>query len=139
MLSGCLFLYSDRIMSVQIVTPFTRSFCQTEKTSDQHKVMQVTTKSTIAPYPVLLQSFGVQHTDFEAPHHRDAPQHNFISPKLLLEKFHEVGGITEWPSMGCSRVCHTISSSDSRPHVAHHLLMVSAIQWTTCLQKYLFG
>ena len=82
------------------------------------------TKNTIVSYPVLLQGFGVQYTDFEAPHHRDAPEHDFISLELPLEKLLEVGGIAKQSSMGCSRVHHTICSSNSSPHAMHHLLMV---------------
>ena len=81
-------------------------------------------EGTVMLYTVLLQGLGFKNRDLQAPHHRNCPQHYLITPEVPLQQSVEVFLEAEGTSMGHSRICNTIGSSQSRVHVDKHLLPV---------------
>ena len=81
-------------------------------------------EGTVVSYTVLLKGLGVKDHDLQALHHRDCPQHYLITPELPLQQLVEVLSVAEGTSMGCSRICDIIGSSQCRVHIHKHLLPV---------------
>ena len=81
-------------------------------------------EGTVVSHTVLLESLGVKDCDLQAPHHRNCPQHYLITPELPLQQLVEVQLVAEGTTMGCSWICDTVGSSQSRAHVSKHLLPV---------------
>ena len=81
-------------------------------------------EGTVVSHTVLLKGFGVKDHDLQAPRHRYCPQHYLITPELPLQQLVEVLSVAEGTSMGCSRVCDTVGSSQCRVHIDEHLLPV---------------
>ena len=81
-------------------------------------------EGTIVLHMVLLKSLGVKDHDLQAPHHQNCPQHYLVTPELPFQQLVKVLPVTEGTTMGCSRICDAIGSSQSRVHVDKHLLPV---------------
>ena len=81
-------------------------------------------EGTVVPYTVLLQGLGVKDHDLQTPHHRNCPQHYLFAPEVPPQQPVEVSLEAEGTSMGHSRICNTIGSSQCRVHVDKHLLPV---------------
>ena len=81
-------------------------------------------EGTVVSHMVLLKSLGVKDCDLQAPHHRNCPQYYLITPELPLEQLVKVLPVAEGTTMGCSWICDTVGSSQSRVHVDKHLLPV---------------
>ena len=81
-------------------------------------------EGTVMPYTVLLQGLGVKDRDLQAPHHQNCPQHYLVTPEVPPQQSVEVFLEAEGTSMGHSRICNTIGSSQCRVHVDKHLLLV---------------
>ena len=81
-------------------------------------------EGTVVSHMVLLKGLGVKDHDLQAPHHRYCPQHYLVTPELPLQQLVEVLSVAEGTSMGCSRICDAISSSQCRVHIDEHLLPI---------------
>ena len=81
-------------------------------------------EGTVVLHMVLLKSLGVKDRDLQAPHHQNCPQHHLITPKLPFQQLVKVLPVAEGTTMGCSRICNAVGSSQSRVHVDEHLLPV---------------
>ena len=81
-------------------------------------------EGTVVSHMVLLKSLGVEDCDLQAPHYRNCPQHYLITPELPFQHFVKVLPLAEGATMGCSQICNTVGSSQSRVHVDKHLLPV---------------
>ena len=81
-------------------------------------------EGTVVSHTVLLKGFGVKDHDLQAPHHRYCPQHYLITTELPLQQLVKVLSVAEGTSMGCSRICDAIGSSQCRVHIDEHLLPI---------------
>ena len=81
-------------------------------------------EGTVVSHTVLLKSLGVKDRDLQAPNHRNCPQQDLVTPELPFQQLVKVLPVAEGTTMGCSRICDAIGSSQSRVHVDKHLLPV---------------
>ena len=81
-------------------------------------------EGTVVLHTVLLKGLGVKDRDLQAPHHQYCPQHYLVTPELPLQQLVEVLSVAEGTSMGRSRICDAIGSSQCRVHIDEHLLPI---------------
>ena len=81
-------------------------------------------EGTVMPHTVLLQGLGIKDRDLQAPHHQNCPQHYLVAPEVSSQQLVEIFLEAEGTSMGHSRICNTIGSSQCRVHVDKHLLPI---------------
>ena len=68
-------------------------------------------KGTVVSDTVLLKSLGVKDHNLQAPHHRDKPQHDLITPEVPPQKIVQVISVAEGTSMERIRISNTVGSS----------------------------
>ena len=68
-------------------------------------------EGTVVSDTVLLKSFGVKDCNLQAPHHRDGPQHDLITPEVSPQEIEQVISVAEETSMECIRISDTVGSS----------------------------
>ena len=68
-------------------------------------------EGTVVLDMVLLKSLGVKDRNLQAPHHRDDPQHDLITPEVSPQEIVQVISVAEGTSMECIRISNTVGSS----------------------------
>ena len=53
----------------------------------------------VMPKSVFLQGLGVDNSDFQPPHHRDAPHHHLVTLEPWVQQLGEIGLVAEGPTM----------------------------------------
>ena len=81
-------------------------------------------EGTVVSDTVLLKSLGVKDRNLQAPHHRDCPQHDLITPEVSPQEIVEVISIAEGTSMGHIQICNAVGSPQCGVHEHKHLLPV---------------
>ena len=81
-------------------------------------------EGTVVSDMVLLKSLGVKDRNLQAPHHRDSPQHDLITPEVSPQEIVQVISVAEGTSMECIQISNTVGSSQCRVHIHKYLLPV---------------
>ena len=81
-------------------------------------------EGTVVSDMVLLKSLEVKDRNLQAPHHRDSPQHDLITPEVPPQEIVQVISVAEGTSMECIRISNTIGSSYCGVHIHKYFLSV---------------